>query len=507
MPIESSTVKKTPFSQSKFLNFLTTDDAASFKENILKVSNSKERFGGFCFGASVKFLHYSDKGLEHEYINIYNKHLDNITANNPITNAKPSNIEMASVLHYKDYTEKKHEIKQGNKLLKEIFDIQKLQAESTLNNNLSLPISFLSSALAEQNFIKVIDLALDENVEKYCNKESRMQKIICAAVLDEKRKYIKNRYSIKKTDKLDEIFLCLNSNPGIRSRYRAINSLLDSSRIPTNAKTETAWVEKNKQQNLNSNIKIANKIRQTKKFNDFMSMIKACKDDTQNYLFSSPYHTCAINIKRNKETEKYEFFDPNEGLYECDSFDEFSLFLKNYMDENQEYEFIKDEKSDYQIAFVKLNRINQNSANYNENKGFDSNLKINKLLALDNFKVILKRTSLKSRVLKKKSDSIVHQSFNKKNHLVTLEFNYTKSNESKQKTIYSSNIDASDLHQVIRKNLAQLKQTDQNIFIDKKGNIYPIAPHISMANFHINTVPSDNFSPVTLNNNWALRSH
>ena len=300
---------------------------------------------------------------------------------------------------------------------------------------------------------------------------------------------------------LDAISRCLNSNPDIRSRYRAINSLLASSRISINAKTENAWVEKNKQQNLNSNIRLINKCRQTKKFNDFMRMIKACRNDNQNYLFLSPYHACAINIKRNKETEKYEFFDPNEGLYESDSFNEFSLFLKNYMDEHQEYKFIKDEKSDYKIAVIKLNRIKKNSARYNKNKGFDSDLKIKKLLTLDNVKVILKRKSLISRILKKKSTSIVHQSFNKKNRLVTLKFNYTKSNESKQKTIYSSNIDASDLHQIIRKNLAQLKQTDQNIFIDKKGNIYPIAPHISMADFHINTVPSDTFGPVTLNNN------
>ena len=198
MPIESSTVKKTPFSQSKFLNFLTTDDAAFFKENIVNVSNSKERFGGFCFGASVKFLHYSDKGLEHNYINIYNKHLDNIMFNNTIIQKKPSNVEMTSVLHYKNYTEKKHEIKKGNKLLKEIFDIQKLQDESTLNHNLSRPISSSSSALKEQNFIKVIDLALDENVEKYCNNEDRMDRTICAEILAEKREYIKNKHLMKK---------------------------------------------------------------------------------------------------------------------------------------------------------------------------------------------------------------------------------------------------------------------------------------------------------------------
>lgn len=500
MPIESSTVKKTPFSQSKFLNFLTTDDSAFFKENIVKVSNSTEPFAGFCFGASVKFLHYSDKGLEHEYINIYNKHLDNITFNNPITNAKPSNIEMASVLHYKDYTEKKHEIKQGNKLLEEIFDIQKLQGKSVINNNLSLPISVLSSVVEEQDFIKLIDLALDENLKEHVDSKCRIQKIISPEVLAERRKHIKKIYSIKQTDKLDEIFLHLNSSPDIFSRHKAINSLLASSRIPSHEKIENAWVEINKQQNLNPDLKIINKSSQKKTLNDFMSMIKACKDDTQNYLFSSPNHTCAINIKRNKENEKYEFFDPNEGIYECDSFDEFSSFLKKYMDEHERYKYIKDENSDYKVKFIGLNRINPNSASHNENKGFDSNLKINKLLALDKFEVTFKRTSLKSRVLKKKDDSIVHQNFDKKNHLVTLEFNYTKSNKPKQKTIYSSNIDASDLHQIIQKNLAQLKQTDQNIFIDKKGNIYPLAPHISMTDFTIHTVPNDKFGPLTLNN-------
>lgn len=59
MPTQINSLNKIPFTQSKFLNFLQTDDSKLFQENILKIENSKERFAGFCYGASVKFLHYS----------------------------------------------------------------------------------------------------------------------------------------------------------------------------------------------------------------------------------------------------------------------------------------------------------------------------------------------------------------------------------------------------------------------------------------------------------------
>ncbi|QXX83646.1 hypothetical protein J6836_04425 [Providencia sp. R33] len=106
MPVEINSLNRTPFYQSKFLNFLETDDSQFFKENILKISNSKEPFTGFCYGASVKFLHYSDKDLEQEYINIYNRYLDNVKTNNTVIQKKYSNSAMTSVSDYKNYTEK-----------------------------------------------------------------------------------------------------------------------------------------------------------------------------------------------------------------------------------------------------------------------------------------------------------------------------------------------------------------------------------------------------------------
>jgi len=82
MPDKITSLNKTPFTQSKFLNFLETDGSKFFKENILGIANSKEPFFGFCYGTSVKFLHYSDIGLEQNFINTYNGYLDNIAANN-----------------------------------------------------------------------------------------------------------------------------------------------------------------------------------------------------------------------------------------------------------------------------------------------------------------------------------------------------------------------------------------------------------------------------------------
>lgn len=498
MPIKSSTLNKTPFSQSRLLDFLTTDESASFKENIVKTSNSKERFTGFCFGASVNFLHYSNKGLEQEYINVYNKYLDDIKTNNAILQKKRSDLNIQLISHYKDYIERKEITKQGNKLLKEIVDMQKLAYKSVLNYNLSKSIPLSSPIFEEKNFIKLIDLALDKNFNELKDEKNRMKTTVLEKILHTNKQYIKTKY-VSEINKIKERnFPHLNSESDTNYKHWVINHLLNLARISTCKEIDNAWIEINNQKDLNTNIAIINSMIEPVKLNDFMNMINNCKDEIQNYTFSSRTHACAINIKRYKESEKYEFFDPNEGIYEFDNFKDFSFFLKDYMDKNKIHKFIKDEDSDYRVSFIKLNGINQSSASCNE-KSFDSNLKINKLLALDNFEVIFKRTSLKNILLNNKNDSIIYQSFNKKNHLVTLEFNYTKSNRLKQKTLYSSNIDASNLHQIIQDNLTRLKQTDQDIFIDKIGNIYPIAPNISMADFTLKIVPSDKFGSTTLN--------
>lgn len=99
-------MNKIPFTQSKFLNFLQKDNSKFFQENILKITNSKEPFLGFCYGASVKFLHYSDKGLEQDYINIYNKYFDDVKTNDTMIPRERGNLTMASISVIKN-TQKK----------------------------------------------------------------------------------------------------------------------------------------------------------------------------------------------------------------------------------------------------------------------------------------------------------------------------------------------------------------------------------------------------------------
>ncbi|WP_273827621.1 hypothetical protein [Providencia rettgeri] len=503
MPVEINSLNRTPFYQSKFLNFLETDDSQFFKENILKISNSKEPFTGFCYGASVKFLHYSDKDLEQEYINIYNRYLDNVKTNNTVIQKKYSNSAMTSVSDYKNYTEKKHIIKQGNKLLKEIFDIQKLQCESVNNCNLALPIPLSSPILEEKNFFKLIDLALNENLKGCEHENDRMLKITMVPIISENRKCAKKTHTLNENSSLEndtikETYRFVESATDTKSNQKKINSLLDLMQTSTQGKIEKQWTDLNKQQNLTTNIKIQDKSTRITKLDDFINFIKT--DKNQNHIILSPNHACAINIKKNTKSETYQFFDPNEGIYKSNNFDEFACFLKNFMDKHQEYEFIKDSDSNYQLSFVKLNRTAQNSDKYNTKKVFDSNLKTNKLLALDNFEVLFKRKSFKNLMLKNKNYRIVHRHFDKKNHLVTLAFHYTKSKNDMKKTIYSSNIVTPILHQVIQNNLALLKKMDGDIFIDKKGNIYPVAPNISMDDFDLNTDPSVMFGSKTLNN-------
>ncbi|WP_275076355.1 hypothetical protein [Providencia rettgeri] len=503
MPVEINSLNRTPFYQSKFLNFLETDDSQFFKENILKISNSKEPFAGFCYGASVKFLHYSDKDLEQEYINIYNRYLDNVKTNNTVIQKKYSNSAMTSVSDYKNYTEKKHIIKQGNKLLKEIFDIQKLQCESVNNCNLALPIPLSSPILEEKNFFKLIDLALNENLKGCEHENDRMLKITMVPIISENRKCAKKTHTLNENSSLEndtikETYRFVESATDTKSNQKKINSLLDLMQTSTQGKIEKQWTDLNKQQNLTTNIKIQDKSTRITKLDDFINFIKT--DKNQNHIILSPNHACAINIKKNTKSETYQFFDPNEGIYKSNNFDEFACFLKNFMDKHQEYEFIKDSDSNYQLSFVKLNRTAKNSDKYNTKKVFDSNLKTNKLLALDNFEVLFKRKSFKNLMLKNKNYRIVHRHFDKKNHLVTLAFHYTKSKNDMKKTIYSSNIVTPILHQVIQNNLALLKKMDGDIFIDKKGNIYPVAPNISMDDFDLNTDPSVMFGSKTLNN-------
>lgn len=503
MPVEINSLNRTPFYQSKFLNFLETDDSQFFKENILKISNSKEPFAGFCYGVSVKFLHYSDKDLEQEYINIYNRYLDNVKTNNTVIQKKYSNSAMTSVSDYKNYTEKKHIIKQGNKLLKEIFDIQKLQCESVNNCNLALPIPLSSPILEEKKFFKLIDLALNENLKGCEHENDRMLKITMVPIISENRKCAKKTHTLNENSSLEndtikETYRFVESATDTKSNQKKINSLLDLMQTSTQGKIEKQWTDLNKQQNLTTNIKIQDKSTRITKLDDFINFIKT--DKNQNHIILSPNHACAINIKKNTKSETYQFFDPNEGIYKSNNFDEFACFLKNFMDKHQEYEFIKDSDSNYQLSFVKLNRTAQNSDKYNTKKVFDSNLKTNKLLALDNFEVLFKRKSFKNLMLKNKNYRIVHRHFDKKNHLVTLAFHYTKSKNDMKKTIYSSNIVTPILHQVIQNNLALLKKMDGDIFIDKKGNIYPVAPNISMDDFDLNTDPSVMFGSKTLNN-------
>lgn len=505
MPAQINSLNKIPFSQDKFIKFLQTDDSKSFQENILNISNSKEPFFGFCYGASVKFLHYSDKGLEQDFIDIYNKYFSNIKTNNTMIQKKRSDLVMTSVANYKKYTEKKHVIKQGNKLLKEIFDIHKLQHKSVSNNILAQPIPLSNPILREPNFFKLIDLALDENFKTWVCTKNRMQKMTMASMLLEKKEYAKNLYTLNSTDASSpktntqkETNSLINSTDNTESNLQRINRLFLSMYIEAHEKIEKEWTDINKQQNLSTNITLHNKHERVTKLDDFINFIKT--DKNQNHIILSQNHACAINVKKSKENETYQFFDPNEGVYQSDNFDKFTSFLKKFMDKHEEYEFIKDSDSNYQFSFVKLNRIEPNSNNYNEKKVFDSNLKTNKLLALDNFEIKFKTISFKNLMLKNKTYRIVHRNFNKKNHLVTLAFHYTKSNDDKQKTIYSSNIVTPILHQVIQNNLALLKKTDEDIFIDKKGNIYPIAPDISMDNFNLNTDPSVMFGSRTLNN-------
>ncbi|MEQ4675566.1 hypothetical protein ABN063_13450 [Providencia vermicola] len=506
MPAQITSLSKTPFIQSKFLNFLKTDDSKLFQENILKITNSKEPFLGFCYGASVKFLHYSDKGLEQDYINIYNKYFDNVKTNEIMIPRNRGNLMMASVSDYKKHTEKKHIIKQGNQLLKEIFDIQKLRCNSANNYNLSLHIPLSSPILKEKNFLKLIELALNENINRCEGKENRMFKITIAPLISDNSKCAKKIYSLRSseilspdTDTQKEAYGIIESAINKEKNQIKINRLLDLMQISTSEKIEKSWLAKNNQQNLTPSIKILDEYEEITKLNDFMNAIRKCKDDNQNYIFLSPNHACAINIKKSKQSEIYQFFDPNEGIYQSDNFDDFTYFLKNFMDEHEKYKFIKDSNSHYQISLVKLNRIDPSLNKHNKKKVFDSNLKINKLLALDNFEVKFKRKSFKNLILKNKIYRIVHRNFDKKSHLVTLAFHYTQSNNKKQKTIYSSNIETPILHQVIQSNLAILKKTDEDIFIDKKGNIYPIAPGISMDNFNLNTDPNVMFGSRTLN--------
>lgn len=418
---------------------------------------------------------------------------------------KHSKLALSSISDYKKYTEKKHVIKQGNQLLKEIFDIQKLQSKSVANYKIALPIPLSSPILKEQNFLKLIVQVLDEKLERSNNMESRMLKTTMASMLLEKKEYAKNLYTLNsaetsspETDTKKETYILINSADDTEFNQQRINRLLHSMYISKREEIEKEWADINKQQNLTTNIKLHKKSERVTKLDDFINLIKT--DKNQNHIILSPNHACAINIKKNTKSETYQFFDPNEGIYKSNNFDEFTCFLKNFMDKHQEYEFIKDSDSNYQLSFIKLNRTAPNSDKYNTKKVFDSNLKTNKLLALDNFEIKFKRISFKNLMLKNKTYRIVHRHFDKKNHLVTLAFYYTKSNNDKQKTIYSSNIATPILHQVIQSNLALLKKTDDDIFIDKKGNIYPVAPDISMDNFNLNTDPNVMFGSKTLNN-------
>ncbi|MGF7480625.1 hypothetical protein [Providencia sp. SP181] len=196
MPTQINSLNKTPFTQSKFLNFLQKDNSKFFQENILKITNSKEPFLGFCYDASVKFLHYSDKGLEQDYINIYNKYFDDVKTNDTMIPRERGNLTMASISDYKKYTEKKHIIKQGNQLLKEIFDIQKLRYNSTNNYNLSLHIPLSSPIFKEKSLLKLIELALDENIKWCVDKEYRMFKITIAPLISDNIKCTKKIYSL-----------------------------------------------------------------------------------------------------------------------------------------------------------------------------------------------------------------------------------------------------------------------------------------------------------------------
>ncbi|EPL9568639.1 hypothetical protein MMK73_000687 [Providencia rettgeri] len=504
MPAKTTSLNKIPFTQSKFLNFLQKDHSRFFQENILKISNSKESFAGFCYGASVKFLHYSDKGLEQDYIDIYNKYLDNVKTNNAMIQKKRCDLAMTSVSDYKKYTEKKYVIKQGNQLLKDIFYIQKLRCNSVNNNNLSQPIPLSSPILREPNFFKLIDIALGENLKNCVCTEDRMQKATIASLLLEKKEYAKNLYTLNSTDASSsgtdtkkETHSIINSSDDIESNQQKINRLILSMYIEKYKKIEKEWEDVNKKQNLSTNIRLHKVKNRITKLDDFINFIKT--DKNQNHIILSPNHACAINVKKSKQNETYQFFDPNEGIYKSNSFDEFTSFLKNFMDKHQEYKFIKDSDSNYQLSFIKLNRTAPSSDKYNKKKVFDSNLKTNKLLALDNFEAVFKRKSFKNLIPKNKTYRIVHRHFDKENHLVTLAFHYTKSNNHKQKTIYSSNIVTPILHQVIQSNLALLKKTDEDIFIDNKGNIYPVAADISVGNFNLNTDPSVMFGSKTLN--------
>lgn len=346
---------------------------------------------------------------------------------------------------------------------------------------------------------------MDEKLERSKNMESRMLKTAMASMLLEKKEYAKNLYTLNsaeasspETDTKKETCSLFNSTDDTEFSPQSINSLLHSMYISTQGKIEKKWEDINKQQNLTTNIKLHKKSERVTKLDDFINLIKT--DKNQNHIILSPNHACAINIKKNTKCETYQFFDPNEGIYQSHDVDEFTSFLKSFMAKHEEYKFIKDSDSNYQLSFVKLNRTAPNSDKYNTKKVFDSNLKTNKLLASDNFEVLFKRKSFKNLIPKNKTYRIVHRHFDKKNNLVTLAFHYTKSKNDMQKTIYSSNIATPILHQVIQNNLALLKKTDDDIFIDKKGNIYPVEPNISMGNFDLNTDPSVMFGSKTLNN-------
>ncbi|QXX83645.1 hypothetical protein J6836_04420 [Providencia sp. R33] len=344
---------------------------------------------------------------------------------------------------------------------------------------------------------------MNENLKGCEHENDRMLKITMVPIISENRKCAKKTHTLNENSSLEndtikETYRFVESATDTKSNQKKINSLLDLMQTSTQGKIEKQWTDLNKQQNLTTNIKIQDKSTRITKLDDFINFIKT--DKNQNHIILSPNHACAINIKKNTKSETYQFFDPNEGIYKSNNFDEFACFLKNFMDKHQEYEFIKDSDSNYQLSFVKLNRTAQNSDKYNTKKVFDSNLKTNKLLALDNFEVLFKRKSFKNLMLKNKNYRIVHRHFDKKNHLVTLAFHYTKSKNDMKKTIYSSNIVTPILHQVIQNNLALLKKMDGDIFIDKKGNIYPVAPNISMDDFDLNTDPSVMFGSKTLNN-------
>lgn len=507
MPAKINSLNKTEWKQKKLLDFFKTDVSKFFQENILKITSSKKPFFGFCYGASAAYLYHSDKDSEQDFISTYNKYLDNCVANNAMMQKKRGDLAMTSVADYKNYIEKKHQVKQGNKLLKEIFDIQKLRCSSAYNYNLSLHIPLSSATLEEKNFLKLIDLALNENIERCKGKDDRMLKITMASLMPDNSQCAKEIYSLNSseisradTEIQKEASDIIEPAINKKTNQTKINNLLDLMLIFTNEKIEKSWLDKNKQQNLTTSIKMQDEYEKMTKLNDFMDIIRACEDESQNYIFLSQNHACAINIKKNNESETYQFFDPNEGIYQFHNVDEFTCFLKKFMDEHETYKFIKDSDSNYQISFVKLNRIDPSLNNHGNKKIFDGNLKTNKLLALDNFEVVFKRKSFKNLIPKNKTYRIVHRHFDKENHLVTLAFNYTKSNNHKQKTIYSPNIETPILHQVIQSNLALLKKTDEDIFIDNKGNIYPVAPNISMEDFNLNTDPNVMFGSKTLNN-------